>query len=379
VGGGTAVITARSAVNNAISDTCTVTVTVPLVGISLSPDPLSITGAGSTGSFTVNYNPPDTTQTGLIWSSDDTNVATVNSTTGLITAVGGGTAVITARSTVNNAISDTCTVTVTVPLVGISLSPDPLPITGVGSTDFFTVDYTPSNTTQTGVTWSSDNPAVARVNATTGRITAVGGGTAVITARSAANNAIAAGATVNVVVPVTGITIPSALKLAPGSTFLLSSALSPGNTTQTGLTWSSDNPAVATVDANTGLVTAVGDGPATITATSTENFGVSADCTVTVQTGYAGAGVNIVFDKPGDETITLDGVPQAGAAFTVTAPSGYARYLWYVDNSYYGSSTDTPSMWIDYSVVPGLHYLTVIVERSDGKHFSKTVEYTVGY
>ena len=47
------------------------------------------------------------------------------------------------------------------------------------------------------------------------------------------------------------------------------------------LTWTSDNEKVATVDEN-GLVTAVGEGTATITATANDGSGVSASCVVTV-------------------------------------------------------------------------------------------------
>ena len=47
------------------------------------------------------------------------------------------------------------------------------------------------------------------------------------------------------------------------------------------MTWTSDNEEVATVDEN-GLVTAVGEGTATITATANDGSGVSASCVVTV-------------------------------------------------------------------------------------------------
>ena len=47
------------------------------------------------------------------------------------------------------------------------------------------------------------------------------------------------------------------------------------------LTWTSDNEEVATIDEN-GLVTAVGEGTATITATANDGSGVAASCVVTV-------------------------------------------------------------------------------------------------
>lgn len=55
-----------------------------------------------------------------------------------------------------------------------------------GDTAQLSVAYTPANTTQTGVEWSSSDEAVATVSAL-GQVTALTAGTAVITARSTAN------------------------------------------------------------------------------------------------------------------------------------------------------------------------------------------------
>ena len=92
------------------------------------------------------------------------------------------------------------------------------------------------------------------------------------------------------IVPVTGITLnKTSTTITAGSTETLSvSAYEPGNATFQTVTWSSDNTAVANVDASTGLVTAVAAGEngsnasATITATATDGSGITATCTVTV-------------------------------------------------------------------------------------------------
>ena len=62
----------------------------------------------------------------------------------------------------------------------------------------------------------------------------------------------------------------------------LSFTLKPDNAIDKTVTWSSDNTAVATVDA-TGRVHAVAEGTATITATANDDSGVKATCKVTVQ------------------------------------------------------------------------------------------------
>ena len=61
----------------------------------------------------------------------------------------------------------------------------------------------------------------------------------------------------------------------------LSARITPDNAFNKDLIWSSGNPAVAEVDQN-GLVTAVGTGTATITATALFGDKVSASCTVNV-------------------------------------------------------------------------------------------------
>lgn len=64
------------------------------------------------------------------------------------------------------------------------------------------------------------------------------------------------------------------------STFQLSAAVLPADAKETGVTWSSSDEAVATVD-QTGLVTAVEKGAATITCRSNDGF-ASSDCQVEV-------------------------------------------------------------------------------------------------
>ena len=65
-----------------------------------------------------------------------------------------------------------------------------------------------------------------------------------------------------------------------GDTFTITATVKPDNATDKSVTWSSSNTSVATVDEN-GVVTAVTEGTATITATASN--GVEASCTVTVK------------------------------------------------------------------------------------------------
>ena len=82
-------------------------------------------------------------------------------------------------------------------------------------------------------------------------------------------------------VKVTGVKLNKSSKsLTIGDTFTLTATVKPNNATDKSVTWSSSNTSVATVDEN-GVVTAVAEGTATITATASN--GVEASCTVTVK------------------------------------------------------------------------------------------------
>ena len=70
-------------------------------------------------------------------------------------------------------------------------------------------------------------------------------------------------------------------ELTAGETLQLTATVQPENATDRTVTWTSSDPAIATVDA-TGLVTAVAAGTATITATTNDGTGLTATFAVTV-------------------------------------------------------------------------------------------------
>ena len=172
VGPGSAVI---SVAQGEYGATCAVIVTQKLTGISLSSSSLTL-NEGASSTLTVSYSPSNTTDNKTVtWISSDTSVATVSN--GKVTAVKAGSTTITATV---GSYSKTCTVTVKAPLTGISLNKTSTTL-NIGGTETLTVTYTPSNTTDSKtVTWTSSNTSVATVS--NGKITAVGAGTATITA-----------------------------------------------------------------------------------------------------------------------------------------------------------------------------------------------------
>jgi len=112
----TLTVTATDSAAPGTSYTANVTITVTTMTISSTSLPLN---GGATHTLTVgNISSGSAT----VWSSNNTNVATVNAATGLVTAVGGGTATITATNTPASGEVQTKTCTVTVSPV-ITLTP----------------------------------------------------------------------------------------------------------------------------------------------------------------------------------------------------------------------------------------------------------------
>lgn len=127
------------------------------------------------------------------------------------------------------------------------------------------------------VTWSSDKPGVASIDAT-GLVTAIAAGTAGITATA---GGVSGGAMVNVIAPVQTVRLSTASDtVLTGADLQLTATLrcAQGTELVRPVSWSSDAPGVASVGSG-GLVTGRAPGMATITAASE---GHSASVAVTV-------------------------------------------------------------------------------------------------
>ena len=169
VGSGTASITATISVNGRnYSDACAVTVGEPSISLAKKALSLSI---GDRETLTARVSPSGA---GISWSSNAPNVVAV-SNGGTVSAVGSGSASITATITVNGkTYSDACTITVGAPT--IKLSQHSLSMT-TGDTQTLTVSTMPVGQS---VSWRSSDTSV--VNVSNGKIQAIGVGSAVIIA-----------------------------------------------------------------------------------------------------------------------------------------------------------------------------------------------------
>lgn len=299
VGAGTAVITATA--GEAEAAKCTVTVKDPAKEIIL--DDISIV-IGEEQDITYTTDPAKATLSNIEYATGDPTVFTV--TDGKVKGVGAGSATLTMTATneVGTKLEKTCTVTVSAEAIAataITLLPDTAIELEVEGTKILTATLTPADSTDK-ITWTSSDETVASVDKTTGAtvtVTALKEGTATITA--AANETVKATCTVTVTaktIVVESVTLtPTAATVEEGKTVELTATVNPDNAADKTVTWTTSDPAVATVE--NGVVTAVKEGTATITATAGTK---SATCKITV-TKKVIAIESVTLDK---ETATVE-------------------------------------------------------------------------
>lgn len=116
---------------------------------------------------------------------------------------------------------------------------------------------------------------------------------------------------------VTAVTLDKAsLSLYTGGTATLAATVEPSNASNSDVTWSSDNPEVATVD-QSGKVTAVAPGTAAITVTTADR-GKTATCTVTVRRYVPPAPAK----TPSEQALDKIGSADDGDTVSVSLPAG---------------------------------------------------------
>ena len=243
------------------------------------------------------------------WHSDNPSVASVNASSGYICANGVGTAHIYATATDGSGCSDYLTVTVsnTVPVTSVTLNRSSLSLEE-GHNASLSATVCPDNATNKNINWESSNNSVATVS--NGVVTAIATGTARITATAADGSGHHGCCSVIVTkdVMVTNVSItPSSTSLNVGESCYLNATITPNDATNKTVYWHSSNPDVATVNPNSGLVTAQNAGTAIIYATALDGSDIAGTCSISVV--YVPLVCISIFPKKKtltkDETITL--------------------------------------------------------------------------
>jgi len=371
----------------------------------------------------------DTNVTALVtWSSSAPSVATVNSA-GLATAVSAGSTTVTASMQgFGGVISGSAVITVTgngtisaEPLASLAIDPGSQTALAVNQTvDFIAIGTTGANatvnlTSQSATigsstikpaTWTSSNPAIATVNPNTGIATALTSGSTTISAQAVNpdGTVVIGTATLTVTLAASSPEPLVSMTLIPG-TQTLTSVNQPAQfiaigTTGTGTTvnltnkvvWTSSSPTVASINGNSGVATAIGNGTAAITAVATNPDGtvVTGVGTVTVNIATTGEPLVSLAIVPGTQTASVVGqtaqfiaigTTSTGATVNLTnqtatiGASTIGAAVW--GSSSVAVATVNPATGIASAVSTGSVAITAQAKNPDGTVVTGTAAFTV--
>ncbi len=273
---GNATITARC--GEATAECMITVIETPATGIVVMPDAVELL-PGQTTELTATLEPEDVTDQGVVWSSSNTDIATVDES-GKVTAIAVGYAVISASPAGNPDVKGECKVAV-FPIQAESITLSKPEDIEVGQSFTLTATVLPEDVTGPTVIWTSDNTEIATVDEL-GKVTGVSLGKTTITATC---GTASASCEVTVIrTPVTRISLSRPdLLMRVGYQSELQAIVHPDNATDKRVTWTSSNSSIASVDDN-GTVKALAVGSTVITVTSVSDPDVKAVCQVTVET-----------------------------------------------------------------------------------------------
>ncbi len=334
---GEAIVRAQAVADRAREAQVSLTVLAPRVvaPVAVAPTALSLR-VGATATLTGAVRTTGGLASTARFVSSDTTVATVTSVDGvtaLVRGVRAGEATVTMQALADPAATATSAVRVSeagVARVVLGALRDSLPL---GARREFTATLIDSGGAvldgRPGLVWTVDRPDVAIAEASgpgSARVTGTGPGTATLTATIPivpGSARTASASAVLVVAPgVRGVRVsPDSARLRRGASRALVASVTADPGVPTGVTWSTDDPAVARVDAS-GLVTGVALGRTVVRATSTHDPHVAAAVPVTVTSGV----LSVRISPPRDTVRVGNDLPLA-VALAVESPDVPARVV----------------------------------------------------
>jgi uncharacterized protein YjdB len=312
---------------------------VTVQSVSLTPNPATVVAGATQGIRAVVTNSLGAVVRGrnVTWVSNNPSIATVSQVgstpdSAVITGVSTGSTSIVATDP--SGVSSTAPLTVTLsPVTSVTVTPSS-PALVVPATVNLTADPKDAggNSQTRNITWVSLNPGVATVASTgtmTATVTSVASGTATIEARAV--GAGSGGTTVTGTSTVTVTAVVATVQFSAPRNFIV-----PNDTMHTSIvlrdvngnvltgkpiSYSTSDAGVATVSAS-GVITGVGSGPVTITATSE---GQSGNVILTGQAGISN--IVITSNLVGDPTPNDISIAAGTKNYTITVTDAGATPL----------------------------------------------------
>lgn len=342
---GNTYICATSAVDSSVVAYCYFEVAQDVYGILLDKTELTL-DVGDTYRLTASVNPADAFDKTMVWTSSNPSVIAVEDTDAyenLLTAVGSGSATIFAETNDGGYIAY-CNVKVLQPATGIEMSNTEMTVRK-GTEFYLNAKILPETADDKTIVWSSNDDNIATVS-NDGKVITVAVGQCIITATNP-NTGVSASCTVNVLEPITGLTLNTYYQnMVKDTKFVLVPNIEPVTASNKNVTfWSSDED-VATVDER-GVVTAVNGGVCEIVVT-TEESSFTAKCIIAVKEYVSSITLT-------DEFRYLN----YGASYEMSADVGAKTatdktLIWSSSNSSVVSVTDK-------GVITGVNYGTAVI------------------
>ncbi|MCM1290559.1 MAG: Ig-like domain-containing protein [Prevotella sp.] len=269
-----------------LSATCILTVNNILpASITIEAPEEEIT-EGDSMTLTAVVLPENAEDKSIIWKSSDEEIATIDQN-GLLTTIKEGTVTITATSVSNEEVSSSVTIKVNHRIIlpaSITIEAPEEEITE-GDSMTLTAVVLPENAEDKSIIWKSSDEEIATIDQN-GLLTTIKEGTVTITATSVSNEEVSSSVTIKVnhrIILPASITIEAPEEeIFEGHSMILTAVVLPENAEDKSVVWASSDEDIATID-QSGLLTAVKEGTAVITATASANEEVSAVFTVTVK------------------------------------------------------------------------------------------------
>ncbi|MGN0468537.1 MAG: Ig-like domain-containing protein [Acutalibacteraceae bacterium] len=324
---------------------CSVTISNPLSGVKLSLSSKTIYDNGSF-SLTATAIGKDssaavTDEVIYTWDSSNEKVASVSDTgkTCKVSGASKGTATITVIASCGSVkYSAVCKVTVKEIVLVTGFKALTLTNSGtiskvIGESETFRVQVLPSTASVKTLKWTSSNTKVATVSAgsvdgdiVTGKIKAVGAGSATITYTATDGSNKKGSFKVKVLPLVSSLSISETVKVISldTSNAKLKVTVSPSNAGNQVVDWSTSNSSVCTVDRN-GVLTPKAKGTCTITAKTTDSSGITVSCKLRVAPKSSAISLN-------KTSLNLNGGSSASLTATVrtvenTTYTGFVEWI----------------------------------------------------
>lgn len=223
--------------------------------------------------YTATVLPDYTTNPSVVWSVDNTDIATVDEN-GVVTPVTSGTFTLTATAADGSGTKAEKTITVMKYVESIVIFGEE----SITESAVYTAEVLPSYATNKAIEWSIDDESIAAIDKN-GKLTPVKSGIVTIKAAATDGSDVSATKQVNIIKLAEEIEIIGETEISSPSQY--SASVLPDYTTDKSVTWSIDNESIATID-EFGIVTPITSGTVVITAAAADGSGVETTKTIEI-------------------------------------------------------------------------------------------------